>query len=684
MPIQGQPPPGIQQGAPIQQQQLPMQQTQQQAPQQQPQSQSQPQTAPAKPVWTEHVDKNSGRTYYYNTVTKQSAWTKPADYVPPEGAASASSAPSGTPAAQTQTQQPAATVKSSSGWKEYSSPDGRKYYHNASTGVTQWNKPADFEAPGDASKPAAENVNGKAEDKASSGVADSAKPQEEDGKEKEEVEKKRKQTAKERERERQLEAEREKERMREFEKQLAEVKYDSKEEALAAFKAMLEDKVTSHTMTWQELVPLCQYDVRFRALKSTGEKKNVFQHFITQKQKDFIDKERIRKKEAKEAFIQLLEESEFIDHKARLRDVTKELSKDPRFKAVESERERSELFEDYVMKLEKKEKERLKSARTENLKAFVELLEQTPDLTSKSRWSEVKALIKDDERYLALEGDDKYRLGAFDDYMQTLARKEAEEKELARERRRQAEKAQRAALQELLTELNAKNIVTAKTAWKDIEEDPAFMEDSRTQTMLAEQSKGKVMDAFDDYVEELNRKFLADRPALKDAYKAATALDVLQCGPKGFEDAIREHRDAHDISEQHIELFYKELLKLAQEEEAKKERRKQRNNKEFCRLIRKYIERGKLEENATYEQASDACKDRSAWKDISSSERPALFEKAMEEAKAAAKDDDRRSRSRSRSKSPKKRRDRSSSRSRSEAKKPKRDTEDGEIEEGEA
>ncbi len=95
-PMQMQPPPQLQppmQPPPFQPGgQIPQQQhlMQQQPPQQQqmvpPQLQAQPPAAGqpsqgpgqagAKPVWTEYVDKASGKTYYYNQVTKQSSWTK--------------------------------------------------------------------------------------------------------------------------------------------------------------------------------------------------------------------------------------------------------------------------------------------------------------------------------------------------------------------------------------------------------------------------------------------------------------------------------------------------------------------------------------------------------------------------------------------------------------------------------
>ena len=45
--------------------------------------------ARSKVPWTEHLDKNSGRTYYYNTVTRQSVWTKPPELAAAEEAAKA-------------------------------------------------------------------------------------------------------------------------------------------------------------------------------------------------------------------------------------------------------------------------------------------------------------------------------------------------------------------------------------------------------------------------------------------------------------------------------------------------------------------------------------------------------------------------------------------------------------------
>ena len=54
-------------------------------------------------------------------------------------------------------------------------------------------------------------------------------------------------------------------------------------------------------------------------------------------------------------------------------------------------------------------------------------------------------LLKEEDRFLALEGDDKYRLECFDAHVGALLAKELEQKEMEREKKKAAEKVQRQA-----------------------------------------------------------------------------------------------------------------------------------------------------------------------------------------------------------------------------------------------
>ncbi|KAL3270794.1 hypothetical protein HHI36_021317 [Cryptolaemus montrouzieri] len=71
--------------------------------------------------WTEHKAPD-GRTYYYNSVTKQSSWQKP-----------------------DQLKSPAELLLSQCPWKEYTADNGKIYYHNINTKESRWVIPPELE-----------------------------------------------------------------------------------------------------------------------------------------------------------------------------------------------------------------------------------------------------------------------------------------------------------------------------------------------------------------------------------------------------------------------------------------------------------------------------------------------------------------------------------------------------------
>ncbi|CAF1423275.1 unnamed protein product [Didymodactylos carnosus] len=74
-----------------------------------------------KSLWTEHKAPD-GRTYYYNSVSKESKWDKPDEL-------------------KTQVELMLAQCP----WREYKAQNGRVYFHNVETKESRWIKPKEFE-----------------------------------------------------------------------------------------------------------------------------------------------------------------------------------------------------------------------------------------------------------------------------------------------------------------------------------------------------------------------------------------------------------------------------------------------------------------------------------------------------------------------------------------------------------
>jgi len=78
-------------------------------------------TTEKKTDWSEHKAPD-GRTYYYNSVTKQSLWEKPDEL-----------------------KTPSELLLSQCPWKEYKSENGKVYYHNVNTKESRWTIPPELE-----------------------------------------------------------------------------------------------------------------------------------------------------------------------------------------------------------------------------------------------------------------------------------------------------------------------------------------------------------------------------------------------------------------------------------------------------------------------------------------------------------------------------------------------------------
>ncbi|CCD73720.1 WW domain-containing protein [Caenorhabditis elegans] len=212
------------------------------------------------------------------------------------------------------------------------------------------------------------------------------------------------------------------------------------EERLKQFKEMLEEKNVSTSSTFEKELSKIVFDKRYLSLGAT-ERRACFDAFCREKIESEKAERRKRVKEAKEEFQKLLAECE-LNGRSSYSSFTSKFGKDPRYKAVERNRDREDAFNDFVGELHKKEKDE-KRAKKEKLKAaFVKLLEEQTGLTRKSKWSTTKKTLEDEERYIALDSSST-RESLFREFVANLGDETASdiEEEQEREKRLAAQTA---------------------------------------------------------------------------------------------------------------------------------------------------------------------------------------------------------------------------------------------------
>ncbi|KAL4419958.1 hypothetical protein ABPG75_007056 [Micractinium tetrahymenae] len=551
----------------------------------------------AKPDWTEHTAPD-GRKYYYNSRTKQSSWEKPDELkTPAERAAAAAQPP------------PAAA----SAWKEHTAPDGRKYYHNRVTKESRWTMPDEMKAAlGLPTGGAAAAGGGAAPTAGAAGAAPAAaaKPAPEA------------QVVK-----------------------LAEANgaasnswlqtgptphYATTAEAKDAFKQLLSDAGVSSGMSWEESMRLIVGDRRYGALKSLGEKKGAFNEFVQQRKKEEAEEARQRRMQAKEGFYALLDECQELKAASRpkfskARDL---LELEPRWQAVDSNKEREELFEDWLDEKEKKEKEARKAEVKRRRAEFRQLLERSKFIKFDTAWRKAQDRLAGEPEYDSLDKLD--RLQVFEEYIRELERQEREEREREKEERRRQERVNRDAFRALLAKHRAEGIINAATRWREYL--PIVKEEASYEAVERNTSGSRPKELFQDVLEEMEAEYGKQRDALKAAVKERGIEVGADSSLDSFKAALAEGEGLQGVSDTSIKLYHDELVGRAKEEAYRAEKKARRARDDFLYMLKHMRD---VRADTAWEAASELCRGEPEWEGVASDEeRRRLFEEHIEKLKA--------------------------------------------------
>ncbi|KAK2586266.1 hypothetical protein KPH14_001522 [Odynerus spinipes] len=530
-----------------------------------------------KTDWTEHKAPD-GRTYYYNSVTKQSLWEKPDDL-----------------------KTPSELLLSQCPWKEYKSENGKVYYHNVTTKESRWTIPTELEelktriAAEEAAAVAAAVVasatntivpvaiqhlspnistlsqtstpepGGKSAIEQAMAATLAAiniptpptKPDDDSNSTKGSANGSRTSTPE------------------------PKMQFKDKKEAIEAFKELLKERDVPSNATWEQAVKLIQNDPRYPQMKKLNERKQAFNAYKTQKLKEEREQERLRLKKAKEDLEQFLLEND------RMTSTTKYYKCEEMFGNLEIWRavgdpDRRDIYEDVIFNLAKREKEEAKQLKKRNTKRLAQVLDTMTDVTYRTTWQEAQALLLQHSAFAEdadlLEMDKEDALLVFENHIRHLEKDEEEEKEREKKRRKRQERKNRDGFISLLDELHEQGKLTSMSLWVELY--PMLSADLRFSVMLG-QPGSTPLDLFKFYVEDLKSRFHDEKKIIREILKDKNFEVQVNTTFEEFATVVCEDRKSATLDAGNVKLTYNLLLEKA---EAREKERVKEETRKFKKL----------------------------------------------------------------------------------------------------
>ncbi|XP_055456126.1 pre-mRNA-processing factor 40 homolog A isoform X8 [Psammomys obesus] len=634
----------------------------------------------AKSMWTEHKSPD-GRTYYYNTETKQSTWEKPDDL-----------------------KTPAEQLLSKCPWKEYKSDSGKPYYYNSQTKESRWAKPKELEdleamikaeesskqeecsttstAPvptteipttmstiaaaeaaaavvaAAAAAAAAANANTSTtptntvgsvpvapEPEVASIVATAADNETTVTVSTEEQAQLANTTAIQElsgdmssntgeEPSKQETVTDFTPKKEEEESQPAKKTYtwNTKEEAKQAFKELLKEKRVPSNASWEQAMKMIINDPRYSALAKLSEKKQAFNAYKVQTEKEEKEEARSKYKEAKESFQRFLENHEKMTSTTRYKKAEQMFGEMEVWNAI-SERDRLEIYEDVLFFLSKKEKEQAKQLRKRNWEALKNILDNMANVTYSTTWSEAQQYLMDNPTFAEDEElqnmDKEDALICFEEHIRALEKEEEEEKQktLLRERRRQRKN--RESFQIFLDELHEHGQLHSMSSWMELY--PTISSDIRFTNMLG-QPGSTALDLFKFYVEDLKARYHDEKKIIKDILKDKGFVVEVNTTFEDFVAIISSTKRSTTLDAGNIKLAFNSLLEKAEAREREREKEEARKMKRKESAFKSMLKQAAppIELDAVWEDIRERFVKEPAFEDITlESERKRIFKDFM-------------------------------------------------------
>merc|ERR1719341_2264622 len=438
--------------------------------------------------------------------------------------------------------------------------------------------------------------------------------------------------------------------------------FRDKREAMEALKDLLRDKQVPSSANWESALKMIQKDARWETLSKLTEKKQAFNAYKIQKQKEEKEEARllaIKNKADLEQFLMSTERMASTVKYYRCEEIFMDI---PLWKSV-PDAERREIYLDVVHNLSKKEKEEAKVLRKKNQTRLANILDQMTKVDHRTTWEQCQQMLldspafADDDELLAMDKEDA--LIAFEDHIRELEKEEEQEKDKEKKRTKRLQRKNRDAMNAVLDELHEQGKLTSMSLWVELY--PVVSRDPRFHALLG-QPGSTPLDLFKFYVEDLKARFHDEKKVVKEILKEKGFFIEISTTYESFSSTILSDKRSSNLDSGNIKLTYNSLLEKAEAREKERLKEEARRLKKLESNFKNLLAKQSIDLDTKWEVLRPKIETETAFMNITlEAERIRLFKEhliALEEScshyhpkKKKKKDKHRSRRSRSRSQS---------------------------------
>ncbi|KZT65748.1 hypothetical protein DAEQUDRAFT_768584 [Daedalea quercina L-15889] len=291
------------------------------------------------------------------------------------------------------------------------------------------------------------------------------------------------------------------------------------EEGEKAFMHLLRKAGVDGSWTWDQTMRAIITDPLYKALNTLAEKKATWQKYTDNLRAKEQEERDARLSKLRPAIRNMLKGNPNVFHYSTFATADKLFAQHPIWQQAKVEAERRLIFEEYVAELRQREVQETRAARARSVSKVMALFKRL-DVDVTTRWRQAHQLVLDSDEW---RDDDELQklptldiLLAFEDYSRVREREFEEQMRRSQVEKTRKERKAREAFRDVLQELVRSGHIKARTKWKDVY--PAFADDPRYLNILGNPGSNP-LELFWDLVDDLDQKLDARIAIVEDAIK---------------------------------------------------------------------------------------------------------------------------------------------------------------------